>query len=102
MQRASLATVPGEGCRTSRVDAIDPVLQLHLTRSLHHIKTYDDFRSIIIIFISSLLLVCVVIIFLGDYNFFLLLEASTYLYFTAQDDVIDGGGECRMRVEKSI
>lgn len=102
VQRASLATVPGEGCRTSRVDAVDPVLQLYLTRSLHHIQTYDDFRSTIIIFISSLLLVYVVIIFLGDYNFFLLLEASTYFYFTAQDVVIDGGGECRMRVEKSI
>ena len=38
MESPRLASVPGEGRGTCRVDAVDPVVQLHLTGGLQTVK----------------------------------------------------------------
>ena len=41
VQGPCLAPVPGEGCGAGWVDAVDPVVELHLTRSLK----YGNYRQ---------------------------------------------------------
>ena len=45
MESPRLASVSGEGCSTSRVDAVDPVVQLHLTGSLEQIGVSECCRE---------------------------------------------------------